>query len=253
MSKTAKVTWEQEGNISVVVVDNPPANALSSAVAEGLLACFKEIEQREEIRCVVLRGAGERFFMAGAEITELTGTQYTTPGLVMNYIDFFPGPVIAAVEGMALGGGCELMLCCDICIAGEKAFFGLPEAKLGLMPGGGGTQRLPRRVGECKAKELIFLGDFIPAAEALQIGLINKVVPAGEALNEAKKMAHRIAAQPAVSMRLIKQSVDRGLEMPLLEGMKLEAELFQHSFRTEDAREGVNAFLQKREPDFKHR
>lgn len=261
MSK--KVTWQKEGNIAVIEIDNPPVNALSKEVSEQLVSCFKEVEEDEDIRAVVLTGAGEKFFMAGADIKMFPEMTRSRSGYVaestnrghemFNAIDMFPKPVIAAVSGMALGGGCELMLCCDLCVASETAQFGLPEVKLGLFPGGGGTQRLPRRVGEVKAKELMFLGDFISAEEALRIGLINRVVPPGEALAEAKKLAARIAEQPARSIALIKQCVDRGLETTLAEGLKIEADLFEQVFRTEDVKEGVAAFLEKRKPVFVHR
>ncbi len=253
MGKQLKVKWEKEGNIAVIIIDNPPANTLSHAVTVQLLSSLKEIESVEEIRCVVLTSAGEKFFMAGADLREYTGRDYFTPGFALDYLDAFKQPVIAAVQGLALGGGCELTLCCDLCIAAENACFGLPEVKLGMIPGGGGTQRLPRRVGEARAKELMFLGEQISAQEALKIGLVNRVVAEGTALAEAKKMAQRIAAQPAVSIRMIKQCVERGLEVPLAEGLKIEADLFELAYRTADAREGVAAFLEKRRPNFKHK
>ena len=253
MNKQGKVSWEKEGNVAIIIINNPPVNAISTEVAEQLYACLQEIERSTEIRCVVLSSVGEKFFMAGAEITQLTGSNYIKLDFVFNYIDFFPTPVVIAIQGMALGGGTELMLCCDLCIAAENACFGLPEIKLGLIPGGGGTQRLPRRVGEIKAKELMFLGDFIPAKEALRIGLVNQVVPEGNALEEAKNMAKRIAAQPAVAINLIKQCVERGLELPLLDGLKIEARLFERVYRTFDGSEGVAAFLEKRKPNFKHK
>ncbi len=253
MTKKIKVNWELEGNVAIIIIDNPPVNAMSTEVAEQLYSCLQEIERFEEIRCVVISSIGAKFFMAGAEIKQLIGSTYIKLDFVFNYIDFYSRPIIIAVQGMALGGGTELMLCCDICIAAENACFGLPEIKLGLIPGGGGTQRLPRRVGEIKAKELMFLGDFIPAEEALRIGLINQVVPEGKALDEAKKMAGRIAAQPGVAINLIKQCVERGLEVPLMEGLKIEADLFARVFRTADGHEGVTAFLEKRKANFKHK
>ena len=258
-----KVTWQKDGNVAVVTIDNPPANALSTQVAEQLNQCFQEIEAEEEVRSVVLAGAGEKFFMAGADITQFPELVKSRSGFVaentnrghamFNYLDFFPKPIVVAVQGMALGGGCELMLCGDLCVAAETAQFGLPEVNLGLFPGGGGTQRLPRRIGEIKAKELMFLGHFISAEEALKIGLVNTVVPAGQALVEAKKLAARIARQPGVSIRLIKECVDRGLEVSLEEGIKIEADLFERVFRTEDVQEGVAAFLEKRKANFRHR
>lgn len=258
-----KVTWEQDGAVAVITINNPPANALSVKVSEQLEECFREIENEEAVRAVVITGAGERFFMAGADISEFPALTRSEAGYVsrqanraheiFKYIDFFPKPVIAAVQGMALGGGCELVLCCDFCIASVNAQFGLPEIKLGLFPGGGGTQRLPRRIGELRAKELMFTGKFINAKEAVQIGLINEAVAADEVLNRAMKKAAELAEQPAVSIRLIKQCVDRGLEVSLEEGLRIEADLFEQVFRTEDVREGVTAFMEKREARFKHR
>ncbi len=258
-----KVTWKKEEAVAVVTINNPPANALSSQVGNELAECFSQIEEDESIRAVVLTGEGEKFFMAGADISGFPNMLGSDPGVVardtikghrvFNYIDDFPRPVIAAVEGMALGGGCELMLACDLCIASENAQFGLPEINLGLFPGGGGTQRLPRRIGEAKAKELMFLGKHIEANKAYEIGLINHVVSGGSALEEGKKMAGQIAGRPAVAVNLIKQCVERGLAVPLEEGLQIEADLFERVFQTEDVKEGVNAFLEKRKASFQHR
>lgn len=258
-----KVSWTQEGNIAIVVIDNPPANALSALVGSQIINTLDEIEKTDAIRAVILTGAGDKFFVAGADISEFPNLIKTPSGKVAefalesgkayNTIDFFPKPIIAAVEGYALGGGCEIVLACDICIASKNAQFGLPEINLGLFPGGGGTQRLPRRVGDARAKELIFTGKHIKADEALEIGLINQVAEKGQALEVAKTLAHQIAAKPAVAIKLIKKSIDRGADTTLLDALKIEADLFEQVFRTEDVKEGVAAFMEKRKAGFKHR
>lgn len=258
-----KVSWTQEDNIAIIVIDNPPANALSELVGSQIIECLDEIEKNDDVRAVILTGSGEKFFIAGADISEFPNLMISPSGKVAefaresgktyNRVDFFPKPVIAAVNGYALGGGCEIVLACDLCVASKNATFGLPEINLGLFPGGGGTQRLPRRVGDAKAKELIFTGKHIKAEEALKIGLINQVVEEGQALEEAKVLAHQIAAQPAVAVKLIKQCVDRGADVTLVDGLNIEADLFEQVFRTEDVKEGVAAFLEKRKANFKHR
>lgn len=258
-----KVSWHQENNFAIIVIDNPPANALSKAVGLQLIACLDEIKNNYDLRAVILTGAGDKFFVAGADISEFPELMIAPPGKVAkfaveggktyNSLDVFPKPVIAAVNGFALGGGCELVLACDLCIASESAQFGLPEINLGLFPGGGGTQRLPRRIGACRAKELIFTGKHIKAAEALKIGLINRVVEKGKALDEAKLLASEIAARPAIAIELIKQCIDRGADVTLADGLKIESDLFELVFRTEDVKEGVSAFMEKRTANFKHR
>jgi len=258
-----KVSWIKKNSIGIITIDNPPANAISNQVIPELLNCFRDIEETKDVRAVILTGAGEKFFIAGADISEFPNLMQRSAGdisriirqghQVINYIDFFSKPVIAAVEGIALGAGLEIVLACDLCIASENAQFGLPEVNLGLIPGDGGTQRLPRRIGAVRAKEMMFLGKQIKAEEALKIGLINHMVPQGKAFEEAKKIAIEVAGRPAVSVSFIKQSVNRGIDLSLLEGLKIEADLFEMVFRTEDVKEGVSAFMNKRAPKFKHR
>lgn len=258
-----KVSWNQEGNIAVIVIDNPPANALSKKVGLEIIECLDEIKNNNNIRAVVLTGAGDKFFVAGADISEFPDLMKSPPGQVVQFaleggcvyngVDCFPLPVIAAVNGYALGGGCELMLACDLCIASENARFGLPEINLGLFPGGGGTQRLPRRVGDARAKELIFTGKHIEASEALRLGMINRVVEKGRALDEARLLASEIAERPNIAIKLIKQCIDRGADVTLADGLKIEADLFELVFRTEDVKEGVSAFMEKRKANFQHR
>ena len=257
-----KVSWKQEDNIAIIVIDNPPANALSKTVGLQIIKCLDEIRNESAVRAVILTGAGNKFFVAGADISEFPDLMKSPPGKVTqfaiessktyNSIDFFPKPVIAAVNGFALGGGCELVLACDLCIASENALFGLPEINLGLFPGGGGTQRLPRRIGDAKAKELIFTGKHIKATEALEMGMINRVVEKDRALDEAKLLASEIAERPTIAIELIKQCIDRGLEVTLIDGLKIESDLFELVFRTEDIKEGVSAFMEKRKAIFKH-
>ncbi|MCL6611034.1 MAG: enoyl-CoA hydratase [Peptococcaceae bacterium] len=257
------VNWEKKDSVGVITVNNPPVNALSVKVASEILECLNEMEQDDGVRVVVVTGAGPKAFMAGADIKEFPLIMQGKPGAagayaagahnMFNRLDGFPKPTVAAINGLALGGGCELALCCDLRVAGENALLGLPEIKLGLFPGGGGTQRLPRLIGEAKAKELMYTGDFIPAREALRIGLVNSVVPQDEVLNAALELASKIARRPGVALSLIKQCVDRGLQMTLEEGLRLECDLFDRVFLTEDVREGVSAFIEKREPRFSHR
>jgi enoyl-CoA hydratase/carnithine racemase len=211
----------------------------------------------------VVTGTGDRFFMAGADIKEFPGLLKGQAGLagafaleghkMFNALDNFPRPTIAAVNGFALGGGCELALACDLRIAADTAQLGLPEITLGLFPGGGGTQRLPRLIGEARAKELMFLGDPVSAREAMQIGLVNRLVPAPDLMDETMKLAQKLASRPGVAVNLIKQAVDRGVQVSLEEGLKIEADLFDRVFLTQDVQEGVSAFIEKRKAQFKHR
>lgn len=259
----AKVELRKENQVATLTIANPPVNALSSEVTSGLLRHLEELAGDNEVRVLIVTGAGDKVFVAGADIKEFPGLLKGKAGLawefarsghkMFNALDDFPKPVIAAVNGLALGGGCELALACDIRIAADTAQLGLPEIKLGLFPGGGGTQRLPRLVGEAKAKELMFLGDPISAREALQIGLVNRIVPAQELAGETMKLARELASRPGVALNLIKQAVDRGAQVSLEEGLKIEADLFDRVFLTEDVMEGVKAFIDKRKAEFKHR
>ncbi|MBX6394754.1 MAG: enoyl-CoA hydratase [Alicyclobacillaceae bacterium] len=261
MSQRTKVQWTKEDGYAVITIDNPPLNVMSESVARELGECVEEVEADGEVVAVIVTGAGIRAFMAGADIKEFPARM--KPGAagelsrhlhrVLNRLDDLPKPTIAAIRGYALGGGCELALACDMRIAGESAQLGLPEIKLGLFPGAGGTQRLPRLVGEAKAKELMFTGEPISAAEALRIGLVNRVVPDDEVLDAAKALAKTIAQRTLVSLTRIKRLVDQGGERPLKEALELEAQLFDEVFQTEDVREGVQAFLEKRAPKFRHR
>ncbi len=256
------VNWVQEGNIAVITNDNPPMNVMSSKVAMELKECLLEIEENKECRALVLTGAGEKAFMAGADIKEFP-QMFNVPGATYNftkklhevllYLENFPIPTIAAINGFTLGGGLELALAFDIRIASEKAQLGLPEIKLALFPGAGGTQRLPRLVGPSKAKEIMFSGDPISADEALKNGLVNQVVPHDKVLSSSKDFANKLASRAGAAIKLIKQAVNRGMNMSLDEAIKVEMDLFDQAFQTEDVSEGVNAFLEKREANLKHK
>ena len=256
------IAWHQEENIAIITIDNPPANVLNPILASQLLKCLKDIEKEDSIRAVLLCSLDKKFFMAGSDVSEFptylkSKAGYISAGArmmnsVFSYLEDFPLPVIAAVQGIALGAGFELVLCCDLCITDKSAQFGFPEVNLGLMPGSGGTQRLPRRVGRLKAKELMFFGCSISAEEALELGLVNMIVPEGRVFEEAKKLAEKISRQPSISIRLIKESINRGSELPIEQGLKIESDLFERAFRTEDCKEGLTSYFQKRKPVFKH-
>lgn len=259
----AKVELKKENQVAILTINNPPANALSSQVSVELLMLLEDLAKDDEVRALVVTGAGDRFFMAGADIKEFPGLLKGQSGLagafaleghkMFNALDNFPRPTIASINGFALGGGCELALACDLRLAADNAQLGLPEITLGLFPGGGGTQRLPRLIGEARAKELMFLGDPISAREAMQIGLVNRVVPAPDLPGETMKLAQKLASRPGVALNLIKQAVDRGVQVTLEEGLKIEADLFDRVFLTRDVHEGVSAFIEKRKAQFKHR
>ncbi len=254
------VNWANEDGTATITINNPPVNALGKTVRDDLAGCLEEIRAEGSIRVVIITGAGKAF-MAGADIKELP--LFRMPGAseelrkapheMVGAVETMPQVTIAAVNGLALGGGCELALACDIRVASEDAQLGLPEIKLGLLPGGGGTQRLPRLVGKPIAKELMFTGDPIGAQEALRIGLVNRVAPVGQALSVAQEMARKIAGKSGAVLRLIKEAVDSGSEMSLEEGLAVEASAFGRALETDDCAEGIDAFLNKRHPEFKHR
>jgi enoyl-CoA hydratase len=255
------VRVEKKQGVAIVTIDNPPLNVMSKKVAEELGNIFKELAVDEEVVTVLLTGAGDKAFMAGADIKEFPQLM-TNPDMkdsvmgsheILNQIDQFNKPTIAVLNGMTFGGGCELALTCDIRIAEEHALVGLPEIKLGLFPGGGGTQRLPRLIGEARAKQLMYTGEPITAEKAERIGLINEVVPTGEGINYGLKMAAQISRHSLQALSRIKKAVDDGLELTLEEGIEREADLFTEVFRTEDIREGVSAFIEKRKPVFTHK
>jgi enoyl-CoA hydratase len=244
--------------VAVVTINRPAAlNALNREVLDELAAAFAELKKNSDVACVVLTGSGSKAFVAGADIAEMqaldavSAEHFAKLGhAILNTIENFPKPVIAAVNGFALGGGCELAMACDIRIASENARFGQPEVNLGVIPGFGGTLRLARLVGKGRAKELIFTGDMIDAQEAYRIGLANKVATAEELLVKARKMATKIASKGPVAVRFAKESVDNGLEMDLDRAGRFEAGLFGLCFATTDQKEGMQAFLEKRPAKF---
>jgi enoyl-CoA hydratase len=251
---------EREETIGLIFINRPKAlNALSRATMRELDAAIEELAADPSVGAIVLTGSGDRAFVAGADISEFNtlpsasvATEYGLKGqAVLNKIETMPKPVIAAINGFALGGGCELAMACDIRLAADSARLGQPEINLGIIPGYGGTQRLPRLVGRGMAKLLCLSGDPIDAAEALRIGLVDRVVPASELLNEAKALARKLAAKAPVARALIKQAINTGLDGSLPEGLAYEAAQFGLVFDTEDRREGVTAFLEKRKASWK--
>lgn len=247
-----------EEGIGTITLNRPEVlNALNSQVFTELGEAANELSADESVRVVIITG-GDKVFAAGADIKQMataTAVDVSTsvrPSLIaFNRIENMHKPVIAAIAGYALGGGCELTLTADVRIAADNAQLGFPEIKLGILPGGGGTQRLPRLIGAGKAKELIFSGDFISAEEALRIGLVNKVVPADQLLIEAKKMAKKFASRGAVAIQMAKTCINEGLQMDLDTGLQYEHKCFSLLFATEDQKEGMKAFIEKRRPNFK--
>lgn len=259
MGRYVKVDIEQR--VAVVTIDHPPLNVLNGDLILELRNSWALLAKDSEVSVVIVTGSGNKAFMAGADIKRFPdwigkgGAAAFAQMLhdMLSDIERLPKPVMAAVNGLALGAGCELALACDIRIVEAHASMGLPEIKLGLMPGGGGTQRLPRVVGPPAAKWMMYTGEPIPAEEAYRIGLADRVVPSGQSVAEAVKLASRMNRYSLQSLSRIKQAVDQGAKLTDPSGMALEVKLFDQLFRTEDAREGVQAFLEKREPVFKHR
>ena len=253
-----RVTYESADAVAVITIAREDKlNALDSATIGELLRAFLLARADGGIRAVVLTGAGAKAFIAGADIAEMAGLspdearRFAERGQQLTQlIESMPKPVIAAVNGFALGGGCEVALSCHIRIASENARFGQPEVKLGLLPGFGGSQRLPRLVGKGRALELLLTGGMIDAAESLRIGLVNKVVPAGKAADVAREMGAVIAANAPLAIEYCMAAVASGLEMPLDEALRMEAALFGLCFASEDMREGTSAFLEKRPARF---
>lgn len=255
------VILETEGNLATITINRPKAlNALNSDTLRELDIVIDSIENNSDIYCVIVTGAGQKAFVAGADIAEmkdLNSTEGEEFGLLGNKVfrrlETLDKPVIAAISGFALGGGCELAMACDIRIASEKARFAQPEAGLGITPGFGGTQRLPRLVGTGKAKELIYTCAMINAEEALRIGLVNKVVPVESLMDEAKKMANSIITNAPIAVKLCKDAINRGTQVDMDSAIKVEAEDFGRCFDSEDQLEGMTAFLEKRAKNFQNR
>lgn len=253
-----KLLFEKRGNIGIIYINRPEAmNSLNSSLLDELNLLFDEIQKDEDIYVIILTGKGKAF-VAGADIEEMKDKNpidakvFANKGLsLFRKIELMDKPVIAAVNGFALGGGCELAMCSDIRIASEKAKFGQPEVGLGITPGFGGTQRLPRLVGEAKAKELIFTCDIIKADEAYRIGLVNKVVTEDKLMESAIEMAEKISSKGQIAVRYSKAAINRGIQADIDTGMIIEEDLFSLCFLTEDQKEGMQAFLEKRKPEYK--
>jgi len=247
------VSWTAEQGVATITIDRPPLNPLSHQVKAELQACIEEIAADPDVRCLVLYGAGGRAFSVGADIKEFpdigAGRAHAVQEHTLyNRIDFFPIPTIAAIEGHCLGGGLELALACDLRVASENSRLGLPEVTLGVFPGGGGTERLPRLIGEARARELIYTGEPVEAREAWRLGLVNRVAPAGQALAAAQALGRTIAERAAVTLRTVKAVLDRGLCMDLLEAQQVSIDAISELFQSEAVRKGVQAFLEKRPP-----
>ncbi|MDA8442628.1 MAG: enoyl-CoA hydratase-related protein [Peptococcaceae bacterium] len=249
---------ERNGAVTKLTINRPQAlNALNSQVLEDLSAAFRALATESETGVVILTGAGEKSFVAGADITQmkdmtpLQAREFAMLGQkVTSLIENLPQPVIAAVNGFALGGGCELAMACDIRIAAENAKFGQPEVGLGVTAGFGGTQRLPRLVGKGKAKEILFTGDVFGAEEALSIGLVDRVVTSAELQDYALNLARKILAKGPVAVRLSKAAVNKGMDMDLANALQYEAEVFALCFASQEQTEGMTAFVEKRKPNF---
>ncbi|MDF2512287.1 MAG: enoyl-CoA hydratase [Herbinix sp.] len=247
------VTYQVEGRIGIITINRPKAlNALNSKVLEELDKTLDGVELNT-VRALIITGAGEKSFVAGADISEMCaltkaeGEAFGKKGNdVFRKIETFPIPVIAAINGYALGGGCELSLSCDIRICSENAIFGQPEVGLGITPGFGGTQRLARIVGIGMAKEMIYGARSIKAEEAYRIGLVNQVYPLEELMVAAKKMAEAIAKNAPIAVRNCKKAIDDGLQVDMDQAISIEEKLFGNCFQTEDQKEGMSAFLEKR-------
>jgi len=246
-----------ENGIATLTLNRPPMNPLNSQVFRELIAAADELRDDPAVRAVIVTGAGNRAFAAGADITEMA---HLSPVGVYEFsqvsrvafekIENLNKPVIAAINGLALGGGSELALACDFRLAADTAKFGQPEINLGIIPGAGGTQRLPRLIGAAKAKEIIYLGDIFDAVTAERLGLVSKVVPAESLMEEARRLAGRLAEKPRVALAMAKEAVNTGLNLDLASGLTLEMQTFVTAFASEDRREGMAAFMEKRKPAF---
>ena len=255
----ANLLLDVADGIAQVTINRPKAlNALNSQTITELQQVFNALEQDSSVEVIILTGSGEKSFVAGADISQmqemnaLEARDFARMGQgMLKVIENHSKPVIAAVNGFALGGGCELAMACDIRLASDNAKFGQPEVNLGVIPGFAGTQRLSRLIGKGRAKELVFTGDTIDASEAYRLGLVNKVVSQEQLLEAARKMAAKIAGKGPVAIRLSKEAIDKGLDMDLDRASAYEAELFALCFASADQKEGMLAFLEKRPADFR--
>jgi len=250
----ANIRFEAADSIGILTIDRPKSlNALNPETLREILRCLRDVRREGTLRALIVTGAGEKAFVAGADIAEMSkmsvieAKEMARLGQrVTSALEDLPVPVIAAVNGFALGGGMELVMACDLAIASEKARFGQPEINLGIIPGFGGTQRLARRVGAPRAREMIYGGDMIDAETARQWGLVNRVVKPEDLLTEARKLAAALATKPPVAIAQAKLAIQHGLDVDLENGLRLEAEAFAVTFSTDDRSEGMAAFLGKR-------
>jgi enoyl-CoA hydratase len=254
------ILLERRAPIALITINRPDKlNALNIATRKELADTLDELRNDDEVRVVVITGAGEKAFVAGADISEFAGRTAIEQRAVMKARNIFtaaedfPKPLIAMINGFCLGGGCELALSCDIRIASDRARFGQPEINLGIIPGGGGTQRMTRLIGEGKAMQLVLTGEMIDAQEAHRLGLVNEVYPAAELETKTMELAHKIAEKSPVALAMAKTSVKNAARTNLREGLEREIDLFALCFSSEDKEEGVRAFLEKRKPQFKGR
>ncbi|MBA4536807.1 enoyl-CoA hydratase/isomerase family protein [Bacillus aquiflavi] len=251
----AFLQYKFEDKVAIVTLNRPPVNPLNTQVFQELLALFAELEVNDEVRAVVLTGSGEKAFVAGADINEMANLDLAgvhkmnkISRTVFTKIETLTKPVIAAINGLALGGGLELALACDLRISSDKAKFAFPEVGLGIIPGGGGTQRLQKIVGQGIAKELLYFGEMFDAQRALSLHIVNKVVPADEVLSTAKDWAKKLASKPPIALQMIKTAVNAGGNTDIESGLTIESACFVNAFSTEDRKEGLQAFVEKRKP-----
>ena len=250
--------FAREENFAIITLNRPPANAISEPLMRELNAALNAVESDDTVRAVIITGTGDRIFCAGADLgSAFSGGDVDTfirfGNAVVRRIERFPKPVIAAMNGHALGGGCEIAMACHFRLLKDTARMGQTESNLGITPGFGGSQRLPRLVGRTKALEFLIMGTQVPAPECLALGLVNRLTKEGETLNDAKALAREIAKRPPIATRLIIEAVDEGLEAPIDKAIDIEVRAFLKSLKTEDASEGIQAFFAKREPSFKGR
>ena len=250
--------FAREDSYAVITLNRPPANAISEQLMQDLNAALSSVADDDSVRAVIVTGAGDKIFCAGADL----GSAFSGGNVdvfirfgnsVLRKIERFPKPVIAAINGHALGGGCEIAMACHLRLLKDGARMGQTESNLGIIPGFGGSQRTPRLIGRTKALEFLILGTQIPAAECLQLGLVNRVSKDGQTLEDAKALARQIAKRPPVATRLIIEAVDDGLDAPIDQALEVEIRAFLKVLRTEDAAEGIQAFFGKRDPQFKGR
>ncbi|MGJ9383131.1 enoyl-CoA hydratase/isomerase family protein [Salipaludibacillus sp. CF4.18] len=246
-----------ENHVATVYLNRPPYNPMNTQLYQEISVLFEELEKNPLVRAIIITGKGDRAFAAGADLKEmmnLNGAEMLEMSrisrLAYDKVDGISKPVIAAVNGLAIGGGCELALACDFRICSSNTKFGLPEVNLGIIPGGGGTQRLPRLIGPSKAKELLFFGEMVDAEKAVEFGLVNKSVELDQLISEATRWARELAEKPSIAMQMLKKSVNQGGSIDLQSGLDLEAACFGNAFASEDRKEGMKSFIDKRKPEF---